>query len=281
MRLKPLTEEEKAVRLRVLGEARRAEEEARQRANENARRAAEDNARRRAEEEAAERRKAEEEARRRTEEEARRKAEELAAKLLAEEGRKQRDGGGGGSVGDARAAAPTATVRSIGNDGATARPAAEARTGEAGRRPPLAGKAAPQREAEAEDEARRRASRGGVVPAKRPATRARPQNETGPKRIDQRALGEGGEIEERRGPSLAALRRQRERERRQMSGAAEAVVREVVLPETITVQELAARMAVRGAEVVKVLMKNGILATINQMLDADTAELVISSSATG
>ena len=52
-------------------------------------------------------------------------------------------------------------------------------------------------------------------------------------------------------------------------------VREVVLPETITVQELASRMAVRGAEVVKVLMKNGIMATINQSLDADTAELVV------
>ena len=54
------------------------------------------------------------------------------------------------------------------------------------------------------------------------------------------------------------------------------IVREVVLPETITVQDLAARMAIRGAEVVKVLMKNGIMATINQTLDPDTAELVVS-----
>jgi translation initiation factor IF-2 len=61
-----------------------------------------------------------------------------------------------------------------------------------------------------------------------------------------------------------------------MAGQAEPIVREVVLPETITVQDLAARMAVRGAEVVKVLMKNGIMATINQMLDPDTAELVVS-----
>ncbi|MGE3294315.1 MAG: translation initiation factor IF-2 [Geminicoccaceae bacterium] len=59
-------------------------------------------------------------------------------------------------------------------------------------------------------------------------------------------------------------------------GSSELVVREVVLPESITVQDLAARMAVRGAEVVKVLMKNGILATINQTLDPDTAELVVS-----
>ena len=53
-------------------------------------------------------------------------------------------------------------------------------------------------------------------------------------------------------------------------------VREVVLPETITVQELASRMAVRGAEVIKALMKNGMLATINQRIDPDTAELVVS-----
>ncbi len=97
-----------------------------------------------------------------------------------------------------------------------------------------------------------------------------------PKRLDRLVLGGDAELVERRGPSLAALRRQRERERRQASGAAEFVVREVVLPETITVQDLAARMAIRGAEVVKVLMKNGILATINQSLDPDTAELVVS-----
>jgi translation initiation factor IF-2 len=89
-------------------------------------------------------------------------------------------------------------------------------------------------------------------------------------------LAPDAEIEERGGRSLAALRRHRERERRQAMGPAEAFVRDVVLPETITVQDLAARMAVRGAEVVKVLMKNGILATINQLLDADTAELVVS-----
>ena len=97
-----------------------------------------------------------------------------------------------------------------------------------------------------------------------------------PKRLDRLVLGGDAELVERRGPSLAALRRQREREKRQAIGASEFVVREVVLPETITVQDLAARMAVRGAEVVKVLMKNGILATINQSLDPDTAELVVS-----
>ena len=52
-------------------------------------------------------------------------------------------------------------------------------------------------------------------------------------------------------------------------------MRDVVLPETITVQELAARMAERGVDVIKSLMKMGVMATINQTIDADTAELII------
>ena len=47
------------------------------------------------------------------------------------------------------------------------------------------------------------------------------------------------------------------------------------MPEAITVQELANRMAERGAEVIKALMKNGVMATINQTIDADTAELIV------
>ena len=259
MVLKPLTDEEKAVRLRVLGEAKRAEEEARARAEENSRRAAEEAARRRAEEEASVKRKAEEDARRKHEEEARRRAEEQAAKLLADEERKQRE-----------------TEARTGRPADASRPAAPATTADAARRPP-AGARATREETESEAEARRGKLRGSKVPERRPpTTRPRPGLEAGPKRVDRHMVGPDAELEERRGPSLAALRRHRERERRQMAGQAEPIVREVVLPETITVQDLAARMAVRGAEVVKVLMKNGILATINQMLDPDTAELVVS-----
>lgn len=54
------------------------------------------------------------------------------------------------------------------------------------------------------------------------------------------------------------------------------VIREVIIPEIITVQELANRMAVRGAEVVKTLMKMGMMVSINQPIDADIAELVVS-----
>jgi translation initiation factor IF-2 len=86
------------------------------------------------------------------------------------------------------------------------------------------------------------------------------------------------EYDRDRGMSLAAQKRAREKARLAAQGPktpAEKVYREVVLPETITVQELANRMAERGADVIKALMKLGVMATINQVIDADTAELVI------
>ena len=79
-----------------------------------------------------------------------------------------------------------------------------------------------------------------------------------------------------RGRSLAAVKRARERERqKQISKPAEKVLREVTIPETITVQELGNRMAERATDVIKTLMKMGVMATINQAIDADTAELVV------
>ena len=81
-----------------------------------------------------------------------------------------------------------------------------------------------------------------------------------------------------RGPSLAAQKRAREKARLAAQGPKEPaakVTREVVLPEVITVQELANRMAEPGKEVIKALMKLGVMATINETIDADTAELVI------
>jgi translation initiation factor IF-2 len=82
---------------------------------------------------------------------------------------------------------------------------------------------------------------------------------------------------ERRGPSLAAQKRAREKARMAQSNFQEPTekqIREVILPETITVGELANRMAEPGAEVVKKLMGLGVMATITQVIDADTAELV-------
>ncbi len=82
---------------------------------------------------------------------------------------------------------------------------------------------------------------------------------------------------QRRGRSLASIRRAREKERLKHQEAlktAEKISREVTIPETITVQELANRMAERAATVVKTLMNLGVMATITQTIDADTAELV-------
>jgi len=84
--------------------------------------------------------------------------------------------------------------------------------------------------------------------------------------------------DEGRQRSLAAMKRRQEREKRKMmsqSGEREKVVRDVQVPDAITVQELANRMAERVAAVVKTLMQNGIMATQNQTIDADTAALIV------
>jgi translation initiation factor IF-2 len=78
--------------------------------------------------------------------------------------------------------------------------------------------------------------------------------------------------------SMAAMRRKQERARAKAMGGHEArekVVRDVQLPEAITVAELANRMAERTTDVIKALMRMGVMATQNQSLDADTAELLI------
>jgi translation initiation factor IF-2 len=85
--------------------------------------------------------------------------------------------------------------------------------------------------------------------------------------------GEGG-----RQRSLAAIKRKQEKARQKAMGMGskpEKQVRDVQLPETIVVSELANRMAERAADVVKSLMKMGMMVTMNQAIDADTAELVI------
>ena len=78
--------------------------------------------------------------------------------------------------------------------------------------------------------------------------------------------------------SIAAMKRKQERARQKALGLTQSrdkAVRDVQLPETIVVQELANRMAERVADVVKALMKMGVMATMNQTIDADTAEILI------
>ena len=77
---------------------------------------------------------------------------------------------------------------------------------------------------------------------------------------------------------MAAMKRKQERARQKAMGGVqdrEKVVRDVQLPETIVVSELANRMAERVADVVKSLMNMGMMVTQNQTIDADTAELII------
>ncbi|MDQ2804895.1 MAG: translation initiation factor IF-2, partial [Pseudomonadota bacterium] len=204
-----------------------------------------------------------EEARRR-EDEARRAADE-AAKRQAEE--------------EARIAAEAA-ARQAAEKAASAAPRADAEV----RRPaaPAANETLrlkPTRPSDDDEAPRRRP--GALLPPRRPqvpvAKKAGDAGRRGTGRIDVQAAIEG---EDEKTRSLASVRRQRDRERRQaelerLRSDQVRHVRDVILPETITVQELANRMAARAPEVIKALMKLGVMATITQTLDADTAELVV------
>jgi translation initiation factor IF-2 len=107
--------------------------------------------------------------------------------------------------------------------------------------------------------------------------KAKPARETEERRGGRLTLTQaldGGD----RQRSMAAMRRKQERARAKAMGGHEArekIVRDVQLPEAITVAELANRMAERTADVIKSLMRMGVMATQNQTLDADTAELII------
>jgi len=116
--------------------------------------------------------------------------------------------------------------------------------------------------------------------AKKPTTPSRDRKgadeRRGGKLTVTRALNED---EGARARSLAALKRAREKERRAHFGGQhqqrEKQVRDVIVPEAITVQELANRMAEKGADLVKALFKMGMMVTVNQTIDQDTAELLV------
>ncbi len=97
-------------------------------------------------------------------------------------------------------------------------------------------------------------------------------------KIDAKKILEQEEQEYDRFPSLAKIKRAREKEKLQSQNKDDElkISREVQIPEIITVQDLANRMAEKTADVVKALMKLGVLANATQSLDADTAELVVS-----
>jgi translation initiation factor IF-2 len=230
---------------------------------------------------AEEARRREEEARKAAEEDARHQAEE-AIRLKAEEAARQA----------AEAALAAGTEAPAPTPPAAREGASEPRRRAAEPAPRATDTAAPSAtpsetlrlkpaRAEEEEESRGMIRRpgGAMVPRKAPVAApkkaADDRRRTG--RIDVQAAIEG---EDERVRSLASVRRQRERERRQaelerLRSDQVKVVRDVVLPDAITVQELANRMAARTPDVIKALMKLGVMATITQSLDADTAELVV------
>jgi translation initiation factor IF-2 len=245
-----LTAEERAGRVRAVQDAHKADEEARRRAA-----LAEADRRRQEEERAVEegRRRAEEEARARVEdEEARRRAAEDARKRSDDEAQRRKEEESRREVAERAGKAAAAKVAALAAAGKVAMPAEEEEPAGAPRRP------------------------GARPEIRKPA--APPRHEmrrrTGKITVTRALSGDEGE----RMRSLASVRRARERERQRLhQGEQEPVkvVREVVIPETITVQELSNRMAERGVDVIKALMRNGVMATINQVIDADTAELVV------
>jgi translation initiation factor IF-2 len=250
--LRTLTEEEKEARTRALVGANRDAEAARLRAAQDAaRRAIEDEVRKKADDEH-KKRLAEEEARKKTEEEVKRRADALVQKRLDQ----------------AATASPQTTIARQGQEietGAQPAPAPIRRPGGLGqadtgtatvlRRPPM------------------RPTINKRLPQPPGARREVPK-----RRSDKVDVGRAVEGEnDFRSRSAAQMRRRLERDRRREHDdePQQKVYREVTIPETITVQELASRMSERGADVIKTLMRMGVMATINQAIDPDTAELVV------
>lgn len=247
MVLPRLTDEEKTARQQALVNAKAREaERARQEEIEAKRRALEE-ARMRTEREEQAKAAAEEEARKQAEVDAARKAEEeVKAKAEADAERARQ------AKADAeRRAAEPAEVAS----------------------PDAAPRGAPGAD-EAESRGKPRKGKSSAPAPARPSRGKGGDRRRSGKLTISQALDGPGE----RQKSLAATRRRREREKRAAEGGGEAagrVVRDVVVPEVLTVAELANRMAVRGSDVIKSLMNMGVMATINQSIDADTAELIV------
>jgi len=124
-----------------------------------------------------------------------------------------------------------------------------------------------------EDEAPRSARRGGT--AARPAPAPKPPRSGGEKRRGRLTVVTALSADEVRERSVASFRRRVQR----MTGHRDAepkekIAREVIIPETITIQELANRMAERGVDVIRILMQQGHMAKITDTIDADTAQLI-------
>ncbi len=244
--LRTLSDDEKHARAEALATARREQEvrakrEAEERAEREAREAEE-----RARLEEDRKRQATEEAKRAKEAEARRRAEDEAREALEEEERERKKRNEAKT--QARAKGREAEEERAPEDADPANPLAQ-----------LGGRLKTKRKGGGDD--RRDTAKAKEAPRRRSG-----------KLTIANALDD-----EERQRSLASVKRAREREkqaRQQRGGDGSRVVRDVIIPETITVQELAARMSMRAVDLVKELMKQGQMVTANAVLDADTAQLV-------
>ncbi|WCK23796.1 translation initiation factor IF-2 [Agrobacterium pusense] len=228
------------------------------------------------------------EAKQRAEEEARRKVEE-ERRIAAEKEEA------------ARRAAEEAEAAKL----AASQPAAEAKSEPAAEKPVSAAQPAPRAEARPQpaaaparpatetaaprgrrtdgDEEDDRGARRGNLPVRgkvaapapaKPAARLKTEEERrrGKLTVTSSNLDEDGTP---RGRSMASMRRRQEKFRRsQMQETREKVMREVILPETITIQELSQRMSERAVDVIKFLMKEGQMMKPGDVIDADLAELI-------
>ncbi len=240
--LRTLTEDERSARASALADAKVRDVEERRLAEEEAKRRNSKEGIEQAEREAAEARRKAEEERHRQDEEAKRKAELEAKKRFGEA--------------EAKAAAAAAP--------AAARPAVPV-----GRAPGVAA------DATDEDEGPRQIRRGpgGVArPATPPKTTAKPAPAKQRGRLTLVTALTADDVRER---SIASFRRRTQRLKgHQSNEPKEKLIREVIIPEAINIQELANRMAERAVDVIRLLMKQGAMHKITDVIDADTAQLI-------
>src|SRR5712675_517887 len=235
--LRTLTEDERTARASALADAKMRDVEERRLAEEEAKRRNSREGIEQAEREAAEARRKAEEERHRQDEEAKRKAELEAKKRF----------------GEAEARTPAVPARVV--------PPARA--------PGVAA------DITDEDEGPRQIRRGpgGVVrPATAPKTTAKPAPAKQRGRLTLVTALNADDVRER---SIASFRRRTQRLKGHASNEPkEKLVREVIIPEAINIQELANRMAARAVDVIRLLMKQGAMHKITDVIDADTAQLI-------
>ena len=235
--LRTLTEDERTARASALADAKIRDVEERRLAEEEAKRRSSKEGIEQAEREAAEARRKAEEERHRQDEEAKRKAELEAKKRFGEA--------------EARSTAPSRPAMPV------------------ARAPGIAA------DLSDEDDGPRQVRRGpgGIVrPAAAPKTTAKPAPQKQRGRLTLVTALNADDVRER---SIASFRRRTQRLKgHQSSEPKEKLVREVVIPEAINIQELANRMSERAVDVIRLLMKQGAMHKITDVVDADTAQLI-------